>query len=108
MTTTVDIGTLIVSTHGTVGGRPRIANTRISVDAIAIAWQQGNTPEMMVEELFEGLQLAGVHAALAYYFANREAIEASIAADDAAYELAVKEQALSGGLSPAVLDALSG
>jgi uncharacterized protein (DUF433 family) len=94
MTAPVDIGTLIVSTPGTLGGRPRIADTRLPVATIAIAWQQGHTPEEMVDELFGGVSLAGIHAALAYYFANREAIDASIAEEDAAFQEGLKEQAM--------------
>jgi uncharacterized protein (DUF433 family) len=108
MTTPVDIGTLIVSTPGTLGGRPRIADTRIGVATVAILWKQGHTPEEMVDEFFEGLELSGIHAALAYYFANRQAVDEQIRQDDAAYERGVKEQAESGWLSADALEALSG
>lgn len=47
----VDISTLIVSTPGTVGGRPRLAGTRISIRNI-VGWRQhrGWTPEEMIEQ----------------------------------------------------------
>ncbi|MEO9254870.1 MAG: DUF433 domain-containing protein [Tepidiformaceae bacterium] len=106
MTATVDIGTLIVSTPGTVGGRPRIANTRISVATIAIWTKQGYSPEDIVENI-GGVGLAGIHAALAYYFANREAIDEWIAAEEVAFDAALKEQASSGRLPASLLDALS-
>ncbi|GAB4285203.1 MAG: hypothetical protein Fur0025_16600 [Oscillatoriaceae cyanobacterium] len=79
MPTITDIGTLIVSTPGTCGGRPRIAGTRMSVEAIAIYSNSGMKPEEMVTE-YPHLNLAQVHAALAYYYANKEQIDADIAA----------------------------
>ncbi|WP_242578109.1 DUF433 domain-containing protein [Chroococcus sp. FPU101] len=36
MTTTINIGTLIVKTPDTCGGRPTIANRRLSVQQIAV------------------------------------------------------------------------
>ncbi|MEG4280218.1 hypothetical protein QUA62_22465 [Microcoleus sp. MON1_C1] len=44
MTTTVEIGTLIVSTPGTGDCRPRIAKTRITVKNITIDFNAGLTP----------------------------------------------------------------
>jgi len=45
MSTAIDIGTLVVSTHETCGGRPRIVETRISIAQIAV-W---NKPGLSVE-----------------------------------------------------------
>ncbi len=78
MTTTIDIGTMIVSTPGTCGGRPRIAGTRMSVQNIAIDYKAGMSPKEIVSE-FPHLTLAQVYAALAYYHANKDRIEADIA-----------------------------
>ncbi|MBC6474121.1 MAG: DUF433 domain-containing protein [Hormoscilla sp. GM102CHS1] len=77
MTTIINIGTMIVSTPGTCGGRPRIAGTRMSVQNIAIDYRAGMSPEKIVEE-FPHLTLAQVYAALAYYHANKDRIEADI------------------------------
>ncbi|MFB8791725.1 MAG: DUF433 domain-containing protein [Potamolinea sp.] len=82
MLTVIDIGTLIVSTPGTCGGRPRIAGRRVSVQAIAVLYKQGMKPEEIVEE-FEFLTLAQVYAALAYYHANKDEIEADLAFQEA-------------------------
>jgi uncharacterized protein (DUF433 family) len=79
MSTLTDIGTLIVSTPDTCGGRPRIAGTRMSVEAIAIYHNGGMSAEQLVAE-YPHLNLAQVHAALAYYYANKEKIDADIAA----------------------------
>lgn len=79
MTTAVDIGTLIVRTPGTCGGRPRIAGTRMSVRSIAIDYKAGMTPEKIAEE-FPHLTLAQIYAGLAYYHANKDEVEAEIVA----------------------------
>ncbi|WP_242724789.1 DUF433 domain-containing protein [Microcoleus vaginatus] len=50
MTTTVDIGTLIVSTPGTCHSHPRLAKTRITVENIAIDFNAGLTPEKIIDE----------------------------------------------------------
>ena len=79
MTTAVDIGTLIVRTPGTCGGRPRIAGTRMSIRSIAIDYKAGMTPEKIAEE-FPHLTLAQIYAGLAYYHANKDEVEAGIVA----------------------------
>lgn len=79
MTTTIEIGTLIVKTPGTCGGRPRIASRRLSVQQIAVlSTREKLTPEEIVQE-YESLTLAEVHAALAYYYTNLEEIEGYLA-----------------------------
>lgn len=90
MITTVDIGTLIVRTPGVCGGRPRIAGRRLSVQQIAVLSKQGLNPQEIAQE-YEGLTLAQVHAALAYYYANTEEIEAYLAAEKAEYERLLAE-----------------
>ncbi|XZO03524.1 MAG: DUF433 domain-containing protein [Microcoleus sp.] len=84
-TTAIDIGTLVVSTPETCGGRPRIAGTRISIAQIAVWHQQGMSPEAILEEI-SYLNLAQIYAALSYYHANRKEIEADLAAELADYE----------------------
>jgi len=84
-TTAIDIGTLVVTTPETYGGRPRIAGTRISIAQIAVWHQQGMSPEAILEEI-SYLNLAQIYAALSYYHANRKEIEADLAAELAEYE----------------------
>jgi uncharacterized protein (DUF433 family) len=57
------------------GGKPCVAGTRIRVWDIHV-WHdlKGQTPEEIVAA-FPQLTLASVHAALAYYFDQRETIE---------------------------------
>ena len=81
----------IVSTPGICGGRPRIDGHRIQVEDIAI-WHErmGMSPDEIVSE-YPSISLAEVHAALAYYYENRERIDADIeAAKQYAEEMRVK------------------
>jgi uncharacterized protein (DUF433 family) len=70
----------IVSTPGVCGGRPRIDGHRIQVEDVAI-WHErmGMSPDQIVSE-YPSITLAEVHAALAYYYENRERIDADIEA----------------------------
>lgn len=85
MATSVDIGTLIVSTPGTCGGRPRIAGKRFSVEQVAALNKEGLNPQQILEE-YDFLTLAEVHAALAYYYANQAEIEQYLADEQAEYQ----------------------
>ena len=84
-----NIGTLISSQEGVNGARPCIAGTGISVQNIAILHNQGALPEEIARR--KSLTLAQVHAALAYYYANKEKIDAAIATDVAEYDRAEQE-----------------
>lgn len=79
MQTITDIGTLIVKTPGTCGGRPRIAGSRITVQYIVTEIKAGVTPEEILENKSH-LTLGGIYAALAYYYANKESLDAEFAA----------------------------
>jgi uncharacterized protein (DUF433 family) len=85
MTVAIDIGTLIVSTPGICGGRPRIAGRRISVQQIVVLYQEGLNPEEIARE-YESLTLAQVYAALTYYHANTEEIETYLREEKAEYD----------------------
>src|ERR1035438_5625784 len=65
-------------------GRPRIAGTGVTVMRIAGWSNLGPTPEEIVAK-FDHLTLAQIHAALAYYHANREEINSEIADEEAAH-----------------------
>ncbi len=77
-----EIDSLLTSSPEIRNGRPCIAGTGISVHRIAILYNLGHSPEEIVRK-YEHLTTAGVHAALAYYFANKQEIDAEIAADNA-------------------------
>jgi uncharacterized protein (DUF433 family) len=80
-----DIGMLVERSPEIRKSRPCIAGTGVSVRRIAGWHNLGLTPEEIVAKI-EHLTLAQVHAALAYYYANQDEIDADIAADDAAAE----------------------
>ncbi len=82
MSVVTDIGTMIMRTPDIRGGRPHLAGTSVSVQRIAVWYQLGVRPEDIPERIGH-LTSAQVFAALAYYFANREEIDADIAAEDA-------------------------
>jgi uncharacterized protein (DUF433 family) len=68
----------IVSTPGTCGGRPRIDGHRITVEDVA-TWHErmGMSPDEIVSS-YPTITLSDVHAALAYYYENRERIDSDI------------------------------
>jgi uncharacterized protein (DUF433 family) len=68
-------------TPGICGGKPRIAGHRIKVQHVVV-WHErmALSPDEIVSQ-HPGLTLADVHAALAYYWDHRDAIDADIEAD---------------------------
>ena len=81
MPTVTDIGSLIVRSEDVRGGRPRIAGTGVTVRRIVGWYKLGLTPEEITTQM-PHLSLAHVYAALTYYHANPDEIEADIAAED--------------------------
>lgn len=81
----VEISSLITSTQEIRHGRPHIAGTGITVHRIAVWHKLGHTPEEIADE-YGHLTLAQVHAALAYYHANRDQIDNEINAEEAEAE----------------------
>jgi uncharacterized protein (DUF433 family) len=81
-TATIDIGNLIAQDPEVRGGRPRLAGTGVTVQRIVSWYRLGLNPEEIADRIGH-LSLAQVHAALAYYHANREEIEAALALDEA-------------------------
>jgi uncharacterized protein (DUF433 family) len=79
-----DIGTLIVRSPEILGGRPRIAGTRVSVQRVVAWYKRGLSPEEIVERMTR-LKLAQVYAALTYYHTNREEIEQYLAEEASNY-----------------------
>ena len=87
-----DIGTLITCTPGVYGGRPCLAGTRFPVLQIVAHAQAGIGPEQLAEAF--SLDLMKVYAGYAYYFANKQSLDAELAADIAEYErMAAEAQA---------------
>lgn len=82
----IDIGQMIVMTPDIRSGRPRIAGTGVTVQSIVGLFKLGLSPEEIADE-FGHLSLAQVYAGLTYYHANREQLEAAIAADQLETEM---------------------
>ena len=70
----------IVKTPGVRGGKARIEGTRLCVVDVVYRHKAGLTPEQIRSE-YPDLNLAQIHAALAYYYANTGEIEAEIQRD---------------------------
>jgi uncharacterized protein (DUF433 family) len=83
MPPSIEIGTLLDRNPAIRAGRPKIAGTGITVRRIVGWYKTGMAPEEIATE-FPHLNLAQVHAALAYYHANRDEIEADIAQEEVA------------------------
>lgn len=84
MVTAIDIGSLVTRSTDISNGRPMIAGTRTSVSRVAVLYKQGAGAEEIARRMSH-LNLAQVYAALAYYHANRDEIEADLAEADAEY-----------------------
>lgn len=74
------IASLLVSSPEVCGGRLRIDGTRITVNQIVVLYKQGYSPEEIADQ-YPNLTLAQVYTALAYYHANRDEVEADLAAE---------------------------
>lgn len=90
MSAVSDISALITHEPGLHGGRPVIADTGVTVQRIVVWYKLGLMPEEIGERIGH-LSLAQVYAALAYYHANREAVESEVAAEDAEYVRLARE-----------------
>ena len=76
----VELDSLLTHSLAVRHDRVRIAGTGITVHRVAVLSNLGHSPEEIVRK-YKHLTLAGVHAALAYYHANREQVDAEIEAD---------------------------
>jgi uncharacterized protein (DUF433 family) len=92
MEAVTDIGTMITSSPDIRGGRPRVAGTGVTVMRIAGWYKLGCMPEEIARKI--GLSLAQIHAALAYYHANQEAIDADLDHEAAEYDRLAREHYL--------------
>ncbi len=72
----------VVKTPGVCGGRARIDGTRVRVYNVVALHKDGASDEK-IREAYPDLTPAQIHAALAYYYDNREEIDAELAEDEA-------------------------
>jgi uncharacterized protein (DUF433 family) len=73
----IDIGTLITRTPGLHGGCPHIVGKGVTVRRIVTWYKRGLNAEEIGDRIGH-LTLAEVYAALTYYHANTEEIEADL------------------------------
>jgi uncharacterized protein (DUF433 family) len=56
----------------------RVGNTRVSLDSVLIAFNEGATPEEIVQQ-YDTLPLADVYAVIGYYLQHQSEIDAYLA-----------------------------
>ena len=71
----------VTVTPDVCGGKACVAGTRVRVWDIAARTQAGQSPDEILFH-FPHLTLSDVHAALAYYYDNRQAIDEQAAEDN--------------------------
>jgi len=71
----------VTKTPGVCGGKARIESTRIRVNNVAFLHKQGAS-DQKIREPYPDLTPAQIHAALAYYYDNRDEIDAELDADE--------------------------
>lgn len=76
---------LAVPLMRTPEGSIRVTGTRVGLASIIWEHRRGANPKQIVES-FPTLTLAQVHAVLAYYLSNRDAVDGWIAEQEAEYE----------------------
>ena len=62
-----------------------VAGTRVSLDSVVILFQEGASPEKIVQS-FSTLKLAQVYGAIAYYLENEQAINEYLAEGEREFE----------------------
>lgn len=70
----------IVKTPGVRGGKARIEGSRNCVQDVVYLHKRGLAPEQ-IQIQYPNLNLAQIHAALSYFYANPDEIEAEIQKD---------------------------
>jgi uncharacterized protein (DUF433 family) len=71
----------IAQRAGFLGGKPYIADTRISIQQVAVLHTKHDWSVEQIAEQHD-LSPAQIHAALSYYYDHKPEIDASIVADD--------------------------
>ncbi|MFN8615866.1 MAG: DUF433 domain-containing protein [Dehalococcoidia bacterium] len=77
-----DIGTLITCTPGVYGGRPCLAGTRFPVSMVATHFATLGAEGIRVIVEDYGMDEVKVHAAVAYYLANKRQFDEEMAEEE--------------------------
>jgi uncharacterized protein (DUF433 family) len=72
-------------------GAYRVAGTRVTLDTVVAAYQEGATPEEIVDQ-YPSIKLDHVYAVIGYYLRHREEVEAYLG-DRAKYAADVRSAA---------------
>ena len=88
----VDIGALIYTDPDVRDGRPCLAGTAMSVHAVAARYRDGETAEEISADLPD-IPPSHLHAAIAYYLADRDRIDAELDAESTSYDELAAEDA---------------
>ena len=83
----MSVATSEIQLTRTNAGVLRIGKTRVSLDSVIIAFNQGSTPEEIVCD-YDSLTLPDVYATVSYYLQNRAVVDAYLA------ERAIQNEAL--------------
>lgn len=71
----------IVQDEGICGGQPRIDGTRLKIQHIVLEYERlGWSPDQICDA-HPGIKLTQVHAAISYYYDNKEELDKSIRED---------------------------
>lgn len=62
-------------------GALRVAGTRVMLDSVVAAFEQGHSPEAIVQQ-YPSLSLEAVYGAITWYLANRERAERYLTRQD--------------------------
>lgn len=62
----------------TKAGVLRIGDTRVSLDSVIVAFNQGSAPEQIVYD-YDTLTLSDVYATISYYLQHREVVDSYLA-----------------------------
>ena len=57
--------------HGVI----RVSNTRVTLDTVVAAWENGSTPEQIAQD-YDTLALADIHLVIGYCLAHRSEVAA--------------------------------
>jgi len=79
---TVKLEQYVVRDEGICGGKPRVAGTRITVQQIALEYEQLNMTPDEICDAHPRLTLAAVHSAIAYYYGHQDEILQTIRDDE--------------------------
>lgn len=80
---TIELGSVIAPLNTDDTGTIRVGKTRVRLDSVVYAFNQGHTPEEILMQ-FPSLELADIYAVIAYYLNNQTAVDEYIRQNEAA------------------------